>query len=570
MIRPLGRILGFVVSIFSASVLVAPGPVPANFVLGASAVTSNSISLHWVRGQASDLRGWVIYRDGRRTAIQPENGGPYFVDSHLKPLTSYTYAVSALDRVGHESLRSQLITVKTLAEGSSNTYTLSAKDPAATIYGIIDNAACGDTVMIKGGTYTMASHNLPMIYIKDKHCTTSKPYVIKAADFSNPPRFDYTGFPLDSDTLPVPNHWTPWESDFSRGAWQIHNSSYVTIEGLQIKGASGMGTDSVAGVRFIDVDHLTLRWLVLERNFNGLQGSGTNNIVEYDTFLANGKFGSDQQHQFYDTGGDNLVIRYNYFNQDGCQDCGQNIHTRSWHSSIYGNWIQDGSDYEWDMMTPASKPNPDSHTMVQRFYNNVVVTSPMPVNTTKVFTFYANSNFSRGIMKLDAEWNTFWIRGRGGSGPGGGYSLFQLANYSSGEHALGAIELHFSNNIVHFGTPSSNRNDRFLLYFLTGDAPWSITGDNNWFDEYIANTCATAITAHGGTCLLTTSTVGGVPPFRNMSGIDLRPATANNPFGVADMTESLRSPKQQCPAGVSNVTPRTSYTDVGALQFSQP
>jgi hypothetical protein len=100
---------------------------------------------------------------------------------------------------------------------------------------------------------------------------------------------------------PVPNHWTPWESDFSRAAWQIHNSSYVILDGVRTKGAYGRASDTIAGVRFLQTDHFTIRHSILQKNWDGVEGNGTDTVIEYDTFLANGYPGEDQQHQFYDT-----------------------------------------------------------------------------------------------------------------------------------------------------------------------------------------------------------------------------------------------------------------------------
>ena len=342
----------------------------------------------------------------------------------------YTYAVATADSSGHHSSLSHSITIRTLASGSSNNYTVLSTDDPATIYGILDNAGCGDTLKIGAGTYSAENGHGAMIFIKDKRCTSKAPYIIQVADPNNPPTFDYTGHPLDGQVAPVPNHWTPWESDFSRAAWQIHNSSYVILDGVRIKGAYGRASDAIAGVRFLQTDHFTIRHSILEKNWDGVEGNGTDTVIEYDTFLANGYPGEDQQHQFYDTKVTISPPVITTSNDDGCDLCGQNLHTRSWHSYIYGNWFQGGSDYEWDMMTPATDyPVPSDGTMTQKFYNNVVVSSPHPRNTTEVFTFFADgAGLPTGKMKLDAEWNTFWIRGQ--SWIGNSYSLFQVRTIS--------------------------------------------------------------------------------------------------------------------------------------------
>lgn len=545
------------------------GP-PTPVVLTAPRIDAHSVDLHWTDPQGnSGFTGYEIYRNGRKAASSDKNTGPYFKDAHLTASQSYTYAIATVDPSGRRSLLSADITIKTLADGNGNVYTISPNDPPATIYGILDNAGCGDTVNIKPGTYSVANGHAAMIYIKDKHCTTGQPYLIRAADPTAPPIFDYSQFPLDGQTSPVANHWTPWESDFFRGAWQVHTSSFVILDGLRIRGANAKSTDAVAGVRYVSTDHFTIRRSILERNWDGLEGNGTNTTVEYNTFLANGVPGEDQQHQFYDTGGDELTVRYNYFNDDGCEECGQNLHTRSWHSYIYGNWIQDGSDYEWDMMTPPPDyPAPADGNMSQQFYNNVVVTSTHPRNTTKVFTFFADgAGMAARKMRLNAQWNTFWIRSQ--SGFWNTYSLFQVSNYAAGPNSIAAIDLHFSNNIVHFVQGSLLHRYKAQLFDLKDQGRWSIEGTNNWFDSSLGSPCSPSGGSNSGSCRLVNSTAGGTPPFRNVDGLDLRPATPNHPFGLANSGESLRSPNQQFPPGSVSVKPRTSFDDVGALQYSQ-
>jgi hypothetical protein len=552
------------------AVSLGQGGPPTPIVLTAYRIDSHSIDLHWTDPQGNHgFAGYEIFRNGEKLANGDWNAGPYFRDSHVAPLHTYTYAVATIDKLGHHSAQSQSITIKTLAGGSGNTYTISPNDAPATIYGILDNAGCGDTVNIEPGNYSISNGHAAMIYIKDKHCTAASPYIIRASISDEPVIFDYSGYSLDGQQSPVPNHWTPWESDFARGAWQVHGSNYVIVDGLRIKGARAGNTDAVAGLRYIATDHFTVRHCVFERNYDGLEGNGTNTLVEYNTFLENGYPGEDQQHQFYDTGGDELTVRYNYFNDDGCEECGQNFHSRSWHSHVYGNWFQDGSDYEWDMMTPpADFPAPSDGTMMQQFYNNVVITSPHPRNTSKVFTFYADGpGMPNGKMKLDAEWNTFWV-----SAPPGmlsNYSIFQISNYSSGGAKLGGIELHFANNIVHFVGTSSWHTAKPQLYVIMDGGPWFIHGDHNWFDSALANPCEVAGSTAGGSCQISDTKSGDNPPFRNAAAMDLRPANANHPFGTADTNQSLKSPNQQFPAGTANVKPRTSFEDVGALQYNQ-
>jgi len=542
-----------------------PPTVPT--LLGATSVSTTNANFFWV-GSTDDVgvTGYNIYRNG---ALVGTSNITYFTDTGLTPNTKYTYAVSAFDAAGNTSALSASITLTTLKTGTHNTYTLFPTDKPATIYGIIENANCGDTITIAPGAYNVANGNLPMIYIANKACTADAPLVVQAADFNNLPFFDYTGHPLDSGD--VPGFDPGYMSDLSRGAWQVVNSTYVVFDGLHIKGTSAINDEAIAGVRFISTDHFTLRRSLLEKDWNGAQGHGTNTLVEYNQFLGNGKPGSDQQHQFYDGGGDNTTLRYNYFNQDGCADCGQNLHSRSWHSFIYGNWFQDASDYEWDMMSPDPAITPADNTMSMQFYGNVVITSPSPGNEGKVFTFFndGGSPLTANVkMKLDAQWNTFWLRYQAGSGPGNSYNLFQFNNYASpSANALAEIDLHFANNILHFSGNVPNGINQYSLYFLSGANPWSVTGDNNWFDNFAINTCTTPVSTSGGTCYLSNSTMAASPPFVSMATLDLRPATPNNPFGSADTSQSLKSPYQEYEPALGDLAARTSFSDVGALQY---
>ena len=175
-------------------------------------------------------------------------------------------------------------------------YTIHPTDAPQTIYTTIEGALCGDTVNIQPGTYSMPNGNLARIYIANKACTSAAPLVIQAADPANKPLFDYTGFPLDGTATPIPGSTPGTQSDMPRGAWQVHGSSFVTIDGIYVKGASAITQDSVAGIRFIAAKNFTVRRSILELNYNGLQGDGVNTVVEANEFIANGKPGSDQQH----------------------------------------------------------------------------------------------------------------------------------------------------------------------------------------------------------------------------------------------------------------------------------
>jgi hypothetical protein len=84
--------------------------------LAAVALTSENggppaIDLSWQANTEVDLAGYIVYRregTGEWQRISPQQPvvGPAFHDAHVEPARTYTYAVSAVDQSGHESLRS--------------------------------------------------------------------------------------------------------------------------------------------------------------------------------------------------------------------------------------------------------------------------------------------------------------------------------------------------------------------------------------------------------------------------------------------------------------------------------
>jgi hypothetical protein len=73
--------------------------------------SEGSIDLSWEPGTEPDMAGYRVYRredDGAWNLISPAEPlvGPAFQDPHVQPGRTYHYAVSAVDRGGHESARS--------------------------------------------------------------------------------------------------------------------------------------------------------------------------------------------------------------------------------------------------------------------------------------------------------------------------------------------------------------------------------------------------------------------------------------------------------------------------------
>lgn len=96
---------------------VFPPAVPAELAAVATAADtasggSASIDLNWQPNTEADLAGYEVYRREDLTPWERISGdqpvaGPAFHDDHVLPGHSYRYAVSAVDKAGHESGRSE-------------------------------------------------------------------------------------------------------------------------------------------------------------------------------------------------------------------------------------------------------------------------------------------------------------------------------------------------------------------------------------------------------------------------------------------------------------------------------
>lgn len=113
--------------------------IPAN--LHSMDETEDSIDLMWNKSVDNvGVTGYNIYRDGKKITSVTNN---MYTDTNLKMNTSYEYTVTAFDKAGNESLKSEILTISTLEEPS---------DTGTWKKDVVYNA--GNKVSYKGNNYT--------------------------------------------------------------------------------------------------------------------------------------------------------------------------------------------------------------------------------------------------------------------------------------------------------------------------------------------------------------------------------------------------------------------------------
>jgi hypothetical protein len=295
----------------------------------------------------------------------------------------------------------------------------------------IESATAGQVVCISPGTYHFR-------VTLSKTGTANAPIVIRALDPTNRPVFDYTS--NSHDVTGWPGSYSA--SDDYRSAWRV-TGSYYTIDGIVIQGANNAYNnwsvnDNTAGIRYLNSTNLTVRNSRLYNNDMGIQGGGSNTIVEYSEFDSNGNPGSDQSHNIYILGGDNFTLRNSY-----SHDCrgGQNFHIRARNATVAYNWFENASDYEGDMMTNQASYDPGINGVQDMlFIGNVVIQNQAPDNEIKLIQLYNDGGGTNVTMNIAALWNTFVFK-QTGRGTNTAAIRFSTATLKAGT-------VIFSNNIV--------------------------------------------------------------------------------------------------------------------------
>ena len=373
--------------------------------------------------------------------------------------------------------------------------------------------------------------------------TASAPITIRALDPNNRPVFDYTSSSHSVDGWPGSYN----ASDAVRSAWRVTGAYYI-IDGIIIQGANNASNnwniyDNTAGIRYLKSTNLTVRNCRLYNNDMGIQGGGSNTVVEYTEFDHNGAPATDQSHNVYILGGDNFTLRYSYLHDSVG---GQNFHIRARNATVAYNWIQNASAYEGDMM--ANQPEYDAgangiQTML--FMGNVVVQSANPNNYTKLIALYNQPESGNMTFNLTAVWNTFVFKEASQTTGSGVVQLVKGTNYSTTGNIV------FSNNIV------AGVNPRSAVIVKSGSGTSNVSGTNNFFltgssvSSLVSTKFASNVLFNSGAY-----TLQATSPAVGYANTSVTPAPAWR-FNATPTTGGLLSGK---------ISARTSTTNLGALQ----
>lgn len=404
-------------------------------------------------------------------------------------------------------------------------------------YEKIEAATAGQTVCIAPGTYHFR------VWL-DQAGTVASPITIRALDPNQRPVFDYTS--STHDVSGWPGSYSA--GDAYRSAWRVTGANYI-IDGIVIQGANNAYNnwwinDNTAGIRYLNSTNLTVRNSRLYNNDMGIQGGGSNTVIEYTEFDANGNPTSDQSHNIYILGGDNFTLRHSY-----SHDCrgGQNFHIRARNATVAYSWFENAADYEGDMMTNQTTYDAGNNgVQTLTFIGNVVVQNSAPDNEIKLLQLYNDSGDPNITMNLTALWNTFVFK-QVGRGSNTAVVRFSTATLKSGK-------VIFSNNLI------SSPEERAALSSDGGSGALTVSGTNNLFrtGSSVSPLVATVFAAD--------------PAFTNAATRDYSPKAGSPALNAAS---SSATPK---PAWMFNAPPttggllsgkmsaRSSTTSIGAIQ----
>lgn len=381
-----------------------------------------------------------------------------------------------------------------LPEARAAVIEVMASDSAEDNIAKIEAAVAGDEVVVHPGTYQFR------LYLEGQG-TASEPIVIRAADPCDRPVWD-----LDGDII------AGWPGSYGggdngRAIWQI-TGTYYEITGIVFRNGTD-GSGNGGGIRFKLSDYVTLRDCLFQYNDNGIQGAGTNTLVEHCEFGQNGDPAVDEgSHNLYIHGG-TITVRYCYIH-DARKS--QNMHIRANDSVFEYNWIARSRSYMGDMMPCSMDPCSADHTMLLR--GNVFVRGT-PMNDGQVFVMYNDQGDPNVSFSLTMVHNTI-------IGNGDGAALVHYRN-DTGDIQHESAMLH--NNAIYDVARIFRIHDPNIANTTAG-------GSNNWLSDGTADT-----TGLSGTI------TSGDPGFTDAAASNYVPAAGSPLIGGAD--EGVAGPPVQ-------------------------
>jgi len=385
----------------------------------------------------------------------------------------------------------------------------------------IEGAAAGDEVVIAPGTYRFR------LYLEGEG-TAERPVIIRAADPGDRPVWD-----LEGDIVADwPGTYTG--GDRGRAIWQLTGSNYF-ISGIIFRNGTDGATGDSGGIRFKFSDHVTLYDCLFQFNDNGIQGHGTDTLVEFCEFDRNGLPDSTEgSHNLYIQGG-SITVRYCYIH-DARRS--QNMHIRANSSVFEYNWIARSHSYMGDMMPCTMEPCEGEHTMLLR--GNVFLRGT-PLNDGQVFVMYNDQGDPDISFHLTMVNNTI-------IGNGDGAALVHFGNENP------------ANNRMQTAVLNNNAICNVARVFRVDDTDlsnWAASGANNWLSEGTADTDG-----------LASSVTGTDPGLTDISGGNFIPTGSSPLIGAADGTLPDLPDKEYWRNETLTMhwRPRPAVNDIGAFE----